>query len=293
MRHFLLGEFLIRTRLLRFVNTSFRLRSPEGARIPQLGKLGRQNLREMKHGREVHLDRLFPEALRRLPGLFVDVGVNSGQTLVKVKGFDPDRAYIGFEPNPACNFYTGKLVEINDYTKCTLVPVGLLDRTDLLQLHMRWPGDDPTATFVVESGRHEFIASQVVPVWRGDDALGLLGVSSISVVKIDVEGTELEVLKGFSRTIAAHHPLIVCEILPERDADGIPVASVSADTLLDRARSMTRCLVADGYRIGKLRASGSVVEVPSIEHDLQFGNTDTFDFVFVPAGQEWVFDVLS
>lgn len=292
MRDFVLGEFLIRSRLLRFVNTSFRLRSPEGIRIPQLGKLGRQNLREMKHGRELHLDRLFPEALRRLPGTFVDVGVNSGQTLVKVKGFDRDRVYVGFEPNPSCNFYTGKLIELNGFFNCTLVPVGLHERPDLLQLHMRWPGDDPTATVVVETGHHDFVASQVVPVWRGDDALETLAVSSISVLKIDVEGAEMEVLRGFARTIAALHPLIVCEILPARDAAGITVASVSATTLLERARAMTIGLIAEGYRIGKLQGSGSVTEVPSIEHDLEFGNTDTFDFVFVPTGQEWVFDTL-
>ncbi len=293
MRHFVFGELLIRSRLLRFVNTSFRLRDPKGVRVPQLGKLGRQNLREMKHGRELHLDRLFVEAFRRLPGTFVDVGVNSGQTLVKVKGFDRAREYVGFEPNPSCNYYTGKLIDLNGFEGCTLVPVGLHERTDLLQLHMRWPGDDPTATLVVESGRHDFIASQVVPVWRGDDALELLGVSAISVLKIDVEGAELEVVRGFAGTIEQHHPLMVCEILPERDAEGITVASVSVATLLHRARAMTTYLGAEGYRIGKLERSGSVKEVPSIEHDLEFGNTDTFDFVFVPAGQEWVFDTLG
>jgi FkbM family methyltransferase len=293
MRDYFFGELLIRSRLLRFVNTSFRLGTPKGMRIPQLGKLGRQNLREMKHGREVHLDRLFPEAFRRHTGTFVDVGVNSGQTLVKVKGFDRVRAYVGFEPNPSCNYYTGKLIDLNGFEDCTLVPVGLHERTDLLPLHMRWPGDDPTATLVVESGTHEFIASQVVPVWRGDDALDLVGVTSISVLKIDVEGAELEVLRGFAGTIERLHPLIVCEILPERDAAGITVASVSVTTLLERARAMTALLRDQGYRIGKITGDGAVREVPSIEHDLEFGDTDTFDFVFVPPDQGWVFETLG
>lgn len=291
MGNYLLGELLIRSRMLRFVNTSFGLREPKGIRIPQLGKLGRQNLREMRDGRERHLDLLFPAAFRRHTGTFVDVGVNSGQTLVKVKGFDRARTYVGFEPNPACCYYTGKLIDLNGFEHCTMVPVGLHERTDLLQLHMRWPGDDPTATLVVEEGRHEFVATQVVPVWRGDDALQLLGVHDISILKIDVEGAELEVLRGFAGTIERSAPLMVCEILPERDAAGVTVASVSARTVLERAQAMTAILLDAGYRIGKCRESGVVDPVPSIEHDLEFGDADTFDFVFVPPGQEWVFEL--
>lgn len=292
MGDYLLGELLIRSRLLKFVNTSFKLRTPAGIRIPQLGKLGRQNLREMRDGREVHLDRLFPAIFAKHSGTFVDVGVNSGQTLVKVKGFDRSRAYVGFEPNPSCSYYTGKLIELNGFERCTVVPVGLHERTDLLKLHMRWPGDDPTATLVVESGRHDFVSTQVVPVWRGDDALGLLEISSIAILKIDVEGAELEVLNGFAGTIAAHHPVIVCEILPEKDSAGNTVSSVSQDTLLERARAMTAVLRSPGYRFGKLLESGAMVEVPSIEHDLEFGDGQTFDFVFVPPGSEWLFDAL-
>jgi hypothetical protein len=132
-----------------------------------------------------------------------------------------------------------------------------------------------------------------VPVWRGDDALDLVGVTSISVLKIDVEGAELEVLRGFAGTIERLRPLIVCEILPERDAAVITDASVSVTTLLERARAMTALLRDQGYRIGKIKGDGAVREVPSIEHDLEFGDTDTFDFVFVPPDQGWVFETLG
>jgi hypothetical protein len=50
------------------------------------------------------------DALRRLlflrPGAaFVDVGVNIGQTLLKLKSLAPDIVYVGFEPNPFCALY--------------------------------------------------------------------------------------------------------------------------------------------------------------------------------------------
>ena len=56
---------------------------------------------------------------------------------------------------------------------------------------------------------------------------------------------------------------------------------------------MTALLRDQGYRIGKIKGDGAVREVPSIEHDLEFGDTDTFDFVFVPPDQGWVFETLA
>jgi hypothetical protein len=38
------------------------------------------------------------------------------------------------------------------------------------------------------------------------------GMTPPTVVKIDVEGAEMEVLRGMSKTCAVHRPAIVCEI---------------------------------------------------------------------------------
>src|SRR5690348_7536911 len=38
-------------------------------------------------------------------GLFIDVGANIGQTLLKVKCLENDWEYMGFEPNPNCVQY--------------------------------------------------------------------------------------------------------------------------------------------------------------------------------------------
>src|SRR5262245_40272959 len=53
--------------------------------------------------------------LARTKGAFIDVGVNVGQTLVKVKSISIDRSYIGFEPNPACLYYVGELIKQNQF----------------------------------------------------------------------------------------------------------------------------------------------------------------------------------
>ena len=38
---------------------------------------------------------------------FIDVGMNVGQTLLKVASLDPERHFIGFEPNPCVTWHAG------------------------------------------------------------------------------------------------------------------------------------------------------------------------------------------
>ena len=58
-------------------------------------------------------------------GVFCDVGVNLGQTLLCVKSVDKFREYIGFEPNPNCNMVLQELVRYNKWGDVRIVPVGL------------------------------------------------------------------------------------------------------------------------------------------------------------------------
>jgi hypothetical protein len=77
---------------------------------------------------------LLAKVLQKRSGAFLDVGVNVGQTLVKIKALDPDREYIGFEPNPACVFYVQNLINANSFPNCTLIPVGLFTKDCILSL---------------------------------------------------------------------------------------------------------------------------------------------------------------
>jgi tRNA G46 methylase TrmB len=77
---------------------------------------------------------LLGKLLREQRGAFIDVGVNVGQTLVKVKALDQDREYIGFEPNPVCVFYVQELIKANKFKNCTLFPVGLFTEDRILSL---------------------------------------------------------------------------------------------------------------------------------------------------------------
>ena len=85
---------------IRHVNFTLR-RRVEGRRIkiPVIGglKVGISGEKFL-----LHVLRLF---LPKVDGAVVDVGMNLGQTLCKVKLVDPTRSYYGFEPNAACHAY--------------------------------------------------------------------------------------------------------------------------------------------------------------------------------------------
>jgi len=52
-------------------------------------------------------------ALATRQGAFVDVGVNIGQTLLKLLRIDPNRNYLGFEPQIACCFLIDQFIKDN------------------------------------------------------------------------------------------------------------------------------------------------------------------------------------
>jgi FkbM family methyltransferase len=215
--------------------------------------------------------------LRGRPGAFVDAGVNVGHTLVKVKAIDPDREYVGFEPNPHCLRYTQQLIAANRFTRCTVVPVGISNRTAIMKLFMN-PDADPSAT-IVEGFREpdRYARSVPVPVFVGDDVLDALGVGRVSVVKIDVEGGELDVLEGLRRTLGRSTPIVFCEVLPVFDEQ-----SEMGRFRLKRQTELRRLLGNLGYGVFRMYFDTTVE--PLDDFDIHADMTRS-NYVFVPRAE--------
>lgn len=158
------------------------------------------------------LDQLF----RVQDGAFLDVGVNVGQTLVKVKALDPYREYVGFEPNPVCVSYVRELIKGNRFERCTLFPVGLFTEDRVLSLDFFTEDISDSSATVIENFRpgNKIFSRILVPVFQFDSLAGLVGDTRFGIVKIDVEGAELEVVKSLSTLIGRDRPLILIELLP-------------------------------------------------------------------------------
>jgi FkbM family methyltransferase len=238
----------------------------ETFRVPIRGGLGRLNRQALLE--EGWMFPLIAAGLNRRPGLFVDVGVNVGQTLLKVKAVDRNQPYLGFEPDSAAVAYVRRLIRLNHLPHCRVAPVALAQAPGLLSLQTRDPGS-AYATLIDGFRPDDFYQDQViVPAFDGDGALARLAAGQIvSMVKIDVEGAELEVIRGLQRTLGRDRPSILCEILPT----GLPGTTESARFDLRRRRQdeLLAVLLKDlHYRMQRIAPDGTLVPLETIEpHD--------------------------
>jgi FkbM family methyltransferase len=226
---------------------------------------------------EVWLFHGIERVLQDRPGAFVDVGVNVGHTLIKVKAIDPDREYLGFEPNPHCLRYTQQLITVNQFSRCTVVPIGISNRTGVMKLLLN-PDADPSATLVEGFREPErYARAMPVPVFVGDDVLDGLGVTNVAVVKIDVEGGELDVIQGLERTLRRTSPFLFCEVLPVFDEHS------DMGRFRLRRQTILRDLLHDlGYLIFRIYVDDTVEELNDfgLHADMTRSN-----YVFVPRAE--------
>lgn len=164
------------------------------------------------------------EVLLREGDRVVDVGANYGHfSLAAAALVGPTGHVHAFEPNPA----TFARLQVNLMLNPEVVQVaatnaGLGDREGELDLMV------PS----INSGGASFAGSRHVdttvvrcPVLVGDQ---VLGPDPVRLVKIDVEGFELRVLRGLARTISRDRPWIITEVRSSLLAlDGVSVADLA------------------------------------------------------------------
>ena len=182
--------------------------------IPIINEMGLGNFLDLSEPWMLHiLKRLI--AHPDYKKTFIDVGVNLGQTLIKVKSVAPSIHYVGFEPNPVCVYYVNELIAANRFTNTEIIPVGIGDRSSVLKLKLYNNSDVDSSASIVEGFREESSVTKIinVPFFKYSD-LSTDKEFHIGIIKIDVEGAELEVIRGFKCKIELDRPIILVEILP-------------------------------------------------------------------------------
>lgn len=130
-------------------------------------------------------------------GAILDVGANIGQWARMAQSLAPDRDIHCFEIAPATFRLLGERIRRTD--NIHLVPLGLSSREEILTLY-HYP-DSPDRSSVV--AQDDTFAKQAIEarVTTGDKYVSEHGLDRICYLKIDVEGHEMEVLRGFGETL--------------------------------------------------------------------------------------------
>ena len=144
-------------------------------------------------GLHEHREMAFSLHLLRESDLFLDVGANIGSYTILASGVVGARS-ISVEPAPSTFIHLRENVALNDLAgRVRCWQVGLADRAGSL----RFTNDFDTVNHVTTPG--EGVAGIEVPVTTLDE---LVGSDVPTLIKIDVEGYELPVLKGAQKTLA-------------------------------------------------------------------------------------------
>jgi FkbM family methyltransferase len=246
--HFL-AKALNKLHLLSLFNTATVIRvNKKKFTIPLLGKQGYDNLNLSEPWMTETLMALSP----LFNGQFVDVGVNIGQTLLKAHAVFDEVDYIGFEPNPSCVNYVQELVRQNGLKKTVLLPVAVGAKTEMLRLNFFASDKSDSSATIVENFKGNARPDHFifVPVFDFQMVIHFLPNRSFSILKIDVEGAEMEVLLGLHEWISEFCPLILLEILP--------VYSSENRSRLDRQRKIEELLTLWNYKIARIKKKDKV-----------------------------------
>lgn len=216
---------------------------------------------------------------------FIDVGVNLGQTLIKVKSVAPSIRYIGFEPNPLCVNYVSSLIAVNYFSNTEIIPVGLGNKSSVLKLNLFSNSDVDSAASIIEGFRSEASVTKTinVPVFKFSD-IHLNKDLEFGIIKIDVEGAELEVMEGLKEKIKTDRPVILVEVLPAYNHDNVHRIS--------RQKDIEKLLIQLDYKIIRIIKKDEIfVEPQEIKEFGVHSDLNLCEYVLVPSelGVEFLF----
>ena len=150
------------------------------------------------------LDRYLKEG-----STFIDVGMNIGyETLWAAHRVGPSGKVYSFEPLPRLIEQVKESIDVNKYSNIKIVPKALGNEEGSVDIFLH-SQDSGLSSLVYKGG-----SKKKETILQGIMDIELKDVSSVDLIKIDVEGYEYEVLTGATKTLQKFSPPIVFEFTP-------------------------------------------------------------------------------
>jgi FkbM family methyltransferase len=146
---------------------------------------------------------------------FVDVGAHIGYySLVGGAVVGPGGHVLAVEPNPETLQKLRANIEASGASQVRVEPVACSDTEATLELYAapRMNTGETSLSKANAAQEGQGVTVYRVPARPLDAIIREEGVSRVDVIKIDVEGAEMLVLKGAKETLARYHPIVVLEL---------------------------------------------------------------------------------
>jgi FkbM family methyltransferase len=142
-----------------------------------------------------YVESLYEKAPLRKGDTVIDAGAWIGTFTVKAaKAIGDEGRVIAIEPERSNIELLRKNVEANGLGNVIIVHKGIWSKRDKLRFHL----SGVTAHSFVGGGTDEFVEVEVDSL---DNMLRELGIEGVDFIKMDIEGAEIEALKGMEKTL--------------------------------------------------------------------------------------------
>jgi FkbM family methyltransferase len=141
-----------------------------------------------------------------LGSVFVDVGAFVGAyTLLAAKAIGSAGRVIALEPDQTNRRQLERNLSLNNVSNTTVLPLAAWSRTGPVPWHH--DPDHPNWHKV-----DEWQGTDVAEAVTLDDLVVRLGLPRVDWIKLDIEGAEVEVLRGADKTLRGHSPTLFIEV---------------------------------------------------------------------------------
>lgn len=152
--------------------------------------------------KEIFFDEIYERSYRLKKGdVVIDVGAHIGVFTLKASRLvDSEELVISVEPDPENYAMLLTNIRINSLKSVIPVRVALMDESGTVK--MSRSGDAISHSVVLKRSKKYIL----VPALTLDELLGKLGVKRFDFIKIDVEGAELQIMKGSKNNLISNKP---------------------------------------------------------------------------------------
>jgi FkbM family methyltransferase len=149
--------------------------------------------------------------------VFFDVGAYIGYYSLKASPrLGRTGRVVAFEPNPNTLPVLRANIAASGATNVTVEPIACTDTEQTLTFFDATPGGNSGSSSLARANAGSRTRSYTVRGRPIDDVVDELGLGRVDVIKVDVEGAELLVLRGTMKVLARHHPKVILEVVPRQ-----------------------------------------------------------------------------